>query len=55
MRRSRYNGMAKTHLQHALIAVALNLVRLGEWLIGTPRALTRKSHFERLMKLPQPG
>jgi transposase len=55
MRRSRYSGMAKTHLQHVLIAVALNLVRLGEWLIGTPRALTRKSHFERLMQLPQPG
>jgi transposase len=55
MRRSRYRGMAKTHLQHVLIAVALNLARLGEWLMGTPRALTRKSNFERLMKLPQPG
>jgi transposase len=55
MRRSRYNGMAKTHLQHVLIAVALNLVRLVEWLIGTPRAATRKFQFERLMNLPLPG
>jgi transposase len=55
MRRSRYNGKAKTHLQHVLIAAALNLVRLAEWLIGTPRASTRRSHFERLINLPQPG
>jgi transposase len=55
MRRSRYYGLAKTHLHHVLIAIAVNLVRLGEWLIGTPRAVTRKSQFERLMKLPQPG
>jgi len=55
MRRSRYQGLAKTHLHHVLIAIAVNLVRLGEWLIGTPRAATRKSQFERLMKLPQPG
>jgi transposase len=53
MRRSRYIGMGKTHLQHILTAVALNLVRIGEWLAGTPRAKTRKSQFERLMALPQ--
>jgi transposase len=55
MRRSRYYGLAKTHLHHVLIAIAVNLVRLGEWLIGTPRAATRKSQFEQLMKQPQPG
>jgi transposase len=53
MRRSRYIGLAKTHLQHLLTAAALNLVRLGEWLIETPRAATRSSHFERLMTPPQ--
>src|SRR5262249_8259922 len=52
VRRSRYRGMAKTHLQHILTAVAINIVRVSEWLIETPRAVTRKSHFERLMAMP---
>lgn len=30
-RRSRYLGLAKTHLQHVLTAVALNLIRLADW------------------------
>jgi Transposase DDE domain len=55
MRRSRYLGLAKTHLQHILTAIALNLVRVSEWLAETPRAATRKSRFERLMMLPQPA
>jgi len=49
LRRSRYVGLAKTHLQHVLTAVALNLARLGEWLVGTPLASTRQSTFARLM------
>jgi transposase len=53
MRRSRYLGQAKTHLQHLLTAAAVNLVRVGKWLAETPRAATRNSHFERLMTLPQ--
>jgi hypothetical protein len=32
-----------------LTAAALNFVRLGEWLLGTPRAQTRHSAFARLM------
>lgn len=48
LRQSRYIGLAKTHLQHVLIATALNLVRLGAWLSGTPLATTRSS---RLMDL----
>ena len=36
LRRSRYYGHAKTHLQHVLTATALNVVRLGAWLTGTP-------------------
>jgi transposase len=55
MRRSRYMGMVKTHLQHILTAVALNLARVSEWLAETPRATTRKSQFERLMALPKPA
>lgn len=50
LRRSRYIGMAKTHLQHVLTAVALNLVRVGEWLAGTPIAKTRLSPFAALRK-----
>ena len=49
LRRSRYVGLAKTHLQHVLTAVALNLARLGEWLVGAPLAPTRQSTFARLM------
>lgn len=32
LRRSRYRGLAKTHLQHVLTAVGLNLRRLVNWL-----------------------
>jgi hypothetical protein len=49
LRRSRYIGQAKTHLQHLLSAVALNLLRIGTWLNGTPLAPTRQSSFARLM------
>jgi transposase len=52
LRRARYFGALKTHLQHVLTAVALNFVRLGEWLAGTPLAKTRKSVFVRLMGQP---
>jgi transposase len=45
LRQSRYTGLAKTHLQHLLIAVGLNVVRLGEWWLGTPPAKTRRSPF----------
>jgi len=45
MRRSRYRGMAKTHLQHLAIATAINLVRLLAWSEGQPLAQTRTSRF----------
>ncbi len=32
MRRSRYIGLAKTHLQHLGIAAVINLVRAAIWL-----------------------
>jgi transposase len=32
LRRSRYIGLAKTHLQHILIAVAIHVVRVVSWL-----------------------
>ncbi len=49
LRRSRYTGLAKTHLQQLLTATALNVLRLGAWLTGTPFALTRQSAFSRFM------
>jgi len=48
LRQSRYRGLAKTHLQHILIAVALNVVRLMAWWKGVARAATRLSHFAAL-------
>jgi hypothetical protein len=48
LRRARYVGLAKTHLQHVLTAVGLNVLRLGAWLADTPRAQTRRSPFAAL-------
>ena len=49
LRHCRYVGLAKTHLQHLATAAALNLIRVGEWLQGTPRARTREAAFLRLL------
>jgi len=34
LRRSHYDGLPKTHFQHVLTAVAINLVRIDAWLLG---------------------
>lgn len=49
LRHARYIGLAKTHLQQVLTAVALNLLRILDWLAEVPRATTRTSAFARLM------
>jgi transposase len=49
MRRSRYIGLARTHLQNVLTATAMNLVRVSLWLSETLRAKTRQSAFQRLI------
>ena len=49
LRRSRYVGQAKTHLQHVATAAAMNLVRMTEWLGGADLATTRRSKFRALM------
>ncbi|WP_262032552.1 IS1182 family transposase [Microvirga sp. Mcv34] len=54
LRRSRYIGLAKTHLQHVLTA-AMNLIRIAAWHGGTPLARTRQSAFTRLMMAPIPA
>jgi len=48
LRQTRYVGLAKTHLQHVLIAVAMNLTRAVSWLEDVPRARTRQSAFQAL-------
>jgi transposase len=52
LRRSRYVGLARTHLGHALSAAALNFARTADWLAGVPRAGTRTSPFALLMRSP---
>ncbi|MEO0647228.1 MAG: transposase [Cyanobacteria bacterium J06650_10] len=48
MRRSRYRGLAKTHLQNVLIGTAINIDRLVNWFNGVPIAKTRTSRFKAL-------
>jgi transposase len=48
LRRTRYIGLPKTHLQHLLTAAAMNITRLAAWLQDSPRSQTRRSHFARL-------
>jgi transposase len=48
LRRCRYIGLAKTHLQHVITAAAINLVRIAEWRNATPTAQTRRSRFAAL-------
>jgi transposase len=48
MRRTRYRGLDKVHLQHLMTAAAMNLMRVTDWLSGKHRATTRKSAFARL-------
>jgi transposase len=48
LRRTRYIGLTKTHLQHVATAVAMNLTRLAHWFAHIPLAQTRQSHFAAL-------
>jgi transposase len=48
LRRSRYRGLARTHLQHVATAAAIDLARLGGWFRAIPRAATRTSRFAAL-------
>jgi transposase len=49
LRRSRYTGQAKTHLQNIAIAVATNIKRSIDWLNEVPLAPTRRSRFALLL------
>jgi transposase len=49
---ARYRGLAKTHLQNVLTAVALNLVRVDAWLTGVPLGGSWTSQLTRLRPIP---
>ncbi len=48
IRRARYRGLRKVHLEHVISATALNLTRLDAWWNGHPLDRTRTSHLARL-------
>lgn len=48
MRRSRYRGKDKTHLQSIFTAAAINLTRVVNWLTEKPRSETRVARFATL-------
>lgn len=49
LRKARYIGLAKTHLQHVLTGAAISLHRVFDWLEGNPRASTRTAPFVALV------
>jgi len=49
MRRSRYRGLDKTHLQHVMTATAMNLTRAMNWLNTNEKSQARKTRFGRLL------
>ena len=48
LRRCRYIGQSKAHLQHVLTAAAINVIRLDDWWAGEPVSRTRCSRFAAL-------
>jgi transposase len=48
MRRSRYRGQDKTHLQFIFTAAAMNVTRVLNWLNQIPRKTTKSTKFGRL-------
>src|SRR5215813_8997210 len=48
LRRTRYRGLPKTHLQHVATAAAINIDRIVAWLDQRPRAQMRTSRFAAL-------
>jgi hypothetical protein len=45
LRRARYRGLAKTHVQEVASATALNLSRLSSWLDGDRPISSHRSAF----------
>jgi len=49
-RRSRYIGQAKTLFQQVVLATAINLVTVNNWLQKAPIAKTRQPLFAKVMR-----
>jgi transposase len=49
IRRARFRGLKKTHLQHLATAAALNLQRVAAWLLGEKPETTRTAPFAALV------
>jgi transposase len=49
LRGCRYIGEAKARLQHVATAAAIDLARIGAWLMEWPTEATRTTPFARLM------
>uniref|UniRef100_UPI00350E3C98 transposase n=1 Tax=Nonomuraea pusilla TaxID=46177 RepID=UPI00350E3C98 len=45
LRRARYRGIKKIHLEHIVFAIAVNLIRLHVWWNGHPLQRKRASHL----------
>ena len=45
LRRSRYRGLARTHVQHVLTAMTCNAARVTDWIDSAPRTRRRATHF----------
>jgi transposase len=51
LRKARYRGLKKTHLQELSTASAINVGRIANWLNGVPTALTRRSPLAALAQV----
>ena len=49
IRRTRYIGLDKTHLQQVAASAAINLKRVVDWINDVPRAKTYRSPFAKLI------
>ncbi|MEV5776830.1 IS1182 family transposase [Streptomyces antimycoticus] len=48
LRRSRYRGLARTHVQHVLTALACNLTRVADWIAQPTTSRRRSTRFHSL-------
>ncbi|MET7763660.1 transposase, partial [Streptomyces sp. NPDC005393] len=48
LRRSRYRGLARTHVQHVLTALACNLTRVADWIAEPTTTRRRSTRFHAL-------
>jgi len=48
LRKTPYRGTRKTHLHNLLVATALNVIRVDDWLTEKPKRLTRITAFQRV-------